>query len=112
MILGQSIFFQEINLEGKYSMYFEDEYVNQNCTIDFNKSTYERKLSNGKKVSGTIEIQKLKIVLKDIDTPFEMIMVKSRANNDTIPFRTVDTTNKSKLTGDVVFHKGRLIKIN
>lgn len=62
-------------------------------------------------MSGSIEIQKFRVVLKDENSALEMIIVKSRIDNDTIPFRTMDSTDKSKPTGDIVLHEGKLIKL-
>ncbi|HRB70961.1 MAG TPA: hypothetical protein PK776_03855 [Flavobacterium sp.] len=104
-------FFQEKYLEGKYSILFEEKYNNQNGIIHFNKKSYERKLLNEKKVSGIIDNQKFRIVLKDKDTPYEIIIVKSSLSNDTIPFRTIDVRDKTEQTGDIVIHEGKLIKI-
>ena len=104
-------FFQEKYLEGKYSILFEEKYNNQNGIIHFNKKSYERKLLNEKKVSGIIDNQKFRIVLKDKDTPYEIIIVKSSLSNDTIPFRTIDVRDKTEQTGVIVIHEGKLIKI-
>ena len=104
-------FFQEKYLEGKYSILFEEKYNNQNGIIHFNKKSYERKLLNEKKVSGIIDNQKFRIVLKDKDTPYEIIILKSSLSNDTIPFRTIDVRDKTEQTGDIVIHEGKLIKI-
>lgn len=111
MVLGQNVIFQEENLEGKYSMFFEEKYKAQNGIINFNKGTYERQLSGSKKVYGVISNQKFRIVLKDKDTPYEIIIVKSRLSNDTIPFQTIDIRDQSQPTGDIIIHEGKLIKI-
>jgi|GEM_PF-2088497 len=111
-VLVQNNIFQEKCLEGKYLILFEEKYKNQNGIISFNKeNNYERKLLNEKKFSGIIDNQKFRIVLKDKDTPYEIIIVKSSISNDTIPFRTIDIRDKSEQTGDIVIHEGKLIKI-
>lgn len=110
-VFVQNNFFQEKYLEGKYSILFEEKYNNQNGIIHFNKKSYERKLLNKKKISGIIDNQKFRIVLKDKDTPYEIIIVKSSLSNDTIPFRTIDVRDKTEQTGDIVIHEGKLIKI-
>jgi mRNA-degrading endonuclease HigB of HigAB toxin-antitoxin module len=104
----------EVKLEGKYRMEYEANYVSENCTINIKGNKYSKKLNNGSKRKGTIEIVKQKFgnlyVLKEKDSELEVnIGGRIFRVSDTIFFRTkkINEVDKNSLT----IYSGKLIKI-
>ena len=106
---------QEIKLEGKYKMEYETEFAVNNCTIEIHGLDYKKKLENGRKVKGKIEVQKKKFsnlyILKDHDSDLEVDIVgKTYRVSDTIFFRTKNSSQKDD-ENDMVIYSGKLIRI-
>jgi hypothetical protein len=109
-IIIHSDFSQQDTINGTYKMEFEDEYVKQNCIIKFKNNKYERSLANGATIRGTIDYQDLQVVLKDDKSVIEMHFFKKNINKEVISFKTYET-DKPDQDGDIVFYKGKLIKL-
>lgn len=99
----------EAGLEGRYKMIFEKEFSSQNGTVSFDKTTYRRVLVNGESISGKIDYQKFRVVLKDDNDAFQIILSKRAIGKDTIPFSTIDLSKK--VEADILIHEGKLIKL-
>lgn len=100
---------QKLSLDGRYKIIFEKEFSSQNGTINFNKASYNRILINGKSISGKIDYQKFRIVLKDNNNVLQIILSKSSIGKDTISFSTIDISKK--VEPDILIDEGMLIKL-
>ena len=105
---------QEIKLEGKYRMEYEELYISENCIIKINDSIYQKKLNDGSKRKGKIEEKKLKFtklyILKDNNSQLEVEMnAETYRPSDTIYFRTKKQGEKEK--DGLTIYSGKLIKI-
>jgi hypothetical protein len=105
---------QEIKLEGKYRMEYEELYISENCIIKINDSIYQKKLNDGSKRKGKIEEKKLKFtklyILKDNNSQLEVEMdAETYKPSDTIYFRTKKQGEKEK--DGLTIYSGKLIKI-
>lgn len=103
-------FQNELKLNGKYNMKYEEKYNFQNCVIIFNDSTYVRTLSSGKSISGHIFYQKFNVSLKDNESNLQMDFLKREIQKDTIFFSTKNLNDKANNHGLIV-NSGKLIKI-
>ncbi|PYF72973.1 hypothetical protein [Pedobacter nutrimenti] len=101
---------QEAVLQGRYKMIFEKEFSSQNGTISFDKTTYRRVRVNSESISGKIDYQKFRVVLKDDNHTFQIILSKRTIGKDTIPFSTIDLSKK--VEADILINEGMLIKLN
>lgn len=92
-------------------MQFEEEFVTQNCIVNFDDSVYKRKLSNGKTIKGNIEYSNQKILLNDKNTFLQMEFYKEEMPNDTIYFKTRDIRKESNDNkGEIIIYSGKLIR--
>ena len=107
-ILSQT---QEVKMKGKYKMEYDYIYVSQNGTINFNGSTYVRKLINGKKIKGNVDYQKYAILLNDNNSSLQVKFPIRAIGNDTIYFRTIDLNDKSVNNNPLSVYAGKLIKV-
>lgn len=101
---------QQSNLEGRYKIFFENEYHSQNGVISFNIDSYKRTLTNKKNISGTIEYKKNKVILNDENSSLQMELSKSEIDKDTISFRTLNS-NKKVEESDIIMYEGILVKL-
>jgi hypothetical protein len=101
---------QEVKLNGKYKMQYEEKYNAQNCIINFTDSTYTRKLPNGKTIRGIIKYKKFNISLKDENSFLQMDFMKRELQRDTIFFGTTDLNDKPS-NSELTVNSGKLIKI-
>lgn len=105
---------QEIKLEGKYRMEYEELYISENCVVKIKDSIYQKKLNDGSKRKGKIEVKKLKFtklyILKDNNSQLEVeINAETYRPSDTIYFRTKKQAEKEK--DGLTIYSGKLIKI-
>lgn len=105
------LFQQPTYLNGKYKMEFEEDYVVQNCMIEFKNNTYKRKLLNGKTIKGTITYGNLTIQLKDNNSDLCMELFKNEIQNDTVFFGTKLLNKELSNDFDMTIYSGKLIKV-
>jgi len=102
---------QPTQLKGKYKMEFEEEYVAQNCMIEFKNDTYKRKLLNGKTIKGIIKYDEFIIQLKDNNSDLCMELFKNEIQKDTIFFGTRLLNKVLANDFDMKIYSGKLIRI-
>lgn len=110
-VVSSFLFQQPTYLNGKYKMEFEEDYVAQNCIIEFKNNTYKRKLLNGKTIKGTILFDNLTIQLKDNNSDLCMELFKNEIQKDTVFFGTKLLNKKLVNDFDMTIYSGKLIKI-
>jgi hypothetical protein len=108
-----SFFFiqQQIQLNGKYKMEYEEGYTSQNGTIEFKNNSYSRKLSNGKVIKGNVVYKDFDVQLNDYKSNLRMDFLKSDIQKDTIFFGTKDLSEKSINDMDMTIYAGKLIRV-
>jgi hypothetical protein len=102
---------EEVRLNGRYFMQYEEKYISENCQIIFNDSVYKKRLGNGKIVKGSIEYEKFVVVLKDKENNLQMSFLKEELLNDTIYFATKNIKDKPVNGMEISISAGKLIKV-
>lgn len=105
-----------IELNGKYSMIYEEKYSSENGTIEIKDKEFI-KMMNGQKYEGIIESKNNEFeslfILKTKDSKLEVHIEKeSFFESEIIYFRTVDTAiADNKKNNSIIVYSGRLEKI-
>lgn len=108
-ILFDLILPQEAHIKGRYRIVFEKKFSSQNGTVSFDKTSYKRVLNDGKTISGKIDYQKFRVVLKDDNKILQVILDNKAIGKDTISFSTIDVSKK--VEPDILIDEGMLIKL-
>jgi hypothetical protein len=111
ILLSFLILPQDVKLKGKYKMEYEPEYNEQNCIILFKDNAYERRLTNGKTIKGTILYKDFEVALFDKTTNLQMDFLKQSIKKDTIYFGTRNVNHEPEKRGKIIIYSGRLIRI-
>jgi hypothetical protein len=102
---------QQMKLEGKYKMQYEQKYIEQNCIIIFKGNTYIRQLPNGKIIKGNISYNDFNITLVDKKTNLQMDFLKRDIQKDTIYYGTKNITEKPEKEGKIIIYSAKLIRM-